>query len=86
MPTREDNALTLGEIVAYAGPETDWQPRVAIQQTSPVRGLERLPWETGRAYVGIRTFDSIRQAVHWAKDNHYDGVTMPVTFLTPQPR
>lgn len=81
MPTREEGKLTLGEIVAYAGTETDWHTRVAIRQTSPIQRLE-----SEDSVFRCRIFDSIREAIHWARENHYDGVTLPVTVLMPQPR
>ena len=72
MPTRTDGFLTLGEIVTYAGPETDWQPKVTIHQTAPVQGLERMDAGAFRC----RVFDTVQEAVYWARDHHYDGVTI----------
>ncbi len=64
-----DRELRIGHIVTYCGPETDWEPRVAIQEG------ERLVSQEASTFKA-RIFRDIREAVYWARDNGFDYVTM----------
>ncbi len=71
-----DNELRSGRIVTYCGPETDWQPKVAIQERGHILRLSSEP------RFKARVFDNIREAVYWARDNGFNYVTMLASMVT----